>query len=184
MCSDRAFGGDRILQLRHIPALQTQGFPGLSAWLVNRASRQDWREWRRGDPFSASVPPTHPPRNSREPRKTCDTRRRHQAGRGFAVRSGGVGKGTEAEPSLPGADALASYDAAKRRVEKKGNPAAQQICPRQGMTCAEMLQPPSRTRPSALQHQHPSSVPCSSLPRRSEPNAREAPLRSSPCRRP
>ena len=82
-----------LRQPRRLSATETQGFPWLSAWLVNRPSRQVRRETGRRERFPASVPPSHPPACGRKPRKTCASRRGPPAGRRFASHGGGVPNG-------------------------------------------------------------------------------------------
>jgi hypothetical protein len=87
-------------QLRHKPATQIQGFPMLSAWRANRPSRQVRRKRGRREPFSAVVPPEHPPAHAQTRRETCDSEARLLRGREFVTARGGVAVGTRAQPSL------------------------------------------------------------------------------------
>lgn len=120
-----------ILQLRHIPAAENRGCLRLSAWLVNRPSRQVRREWRRREPLSPLIPPPHPPPSAGKRRKTCDTRRRHRVEREFAARAGGVRMGTGLQPSLPFA-ACACADPSDGQ-----HPASLPRSPARGSACRE-----------------------------------------------
>ena len=83
-------GGHAPRQLRPDFVTRSVGFLRLSAWLVNRPSRQVRRETHRREPSWASVPPPYPPAGAREPGKTCASRRSPPAGRRFAAHGGGV----------------------------------------------------------------------------------------------
>ncbi len=84
-----------FLELRHLSAKKTRGFPRLSAWRVNRQSRQVRRSRGQREGFPGFVPPVYPPVRARNPRKTCASRRRPAYGRGFVTRRGGVPYGRQ-----------------------------------------------------------------------------------------
>ena len=74
----------------HRSAAEAGGFPGLSAWLLNRPSRQVRRETRRRGCFPGRVPPTRSPAGARKPRDTCHTRRGALSGRVVEASGSGV----------------------------------------------------------------------------------------------
>jgi len=94
--------GHPRLQPRHDSAAVSRGFSRLSAWPVDRLSRQLRRKRGRREPPPLLIPPPHPPARPRNPRRSCASRRGPPAGRQLAANRGGVGKGTRKQPSLAG----------------------------------------------------------------------------------